>query len=303
MNFIRADIDVDCFSESMSYSHMISLTDVGHPCTELNIQRRMVEPVANMVSKHFYHGKLRTAVDMAQRPNVPKAQAAISRFTGGQTRDLFVWIDYKNSRCDTVGPTQSKVNDMELAACLGLVNEFLQSGIDPKDITLLSPYAAQVSNFRTAVGRGSIPQRAVKMNTVDGYQGDENSVVVVSLTTRENIGFNKEKKRNCVALSRGRDAVVLLCDYSCLDDNTRDKRYIRKLKDIRADCIKKGSYVEMDANTTQFNLPANWDLEVETRQAAGGNEEEDTPAQLAATETGDSKSSTHRLGRLVGWIC
>lgn len=53
----------------------------------------------------------------------------------------------------------------------------------------------------------SARQDRVLVSTVDGYQGEENDIVILSLVRSNddnNIGFLKTDNRVCVALSRAR---------------------------------------------------------------------------------------------------
>lgn len=50
--------------------------------------------------------------------------------------------------------------------------------------------------------------RAIRVTTVDNFQGEENEIIILSLVRSNNgggIGFLKLENRACVALSRARD--------------------------------------------------------------------------------------------------
>lgn len=76
-------------------------------------------------------------------------------------------------------------------------------------VGVISPYVAQVKFIQKKLGTAydNIPGFSVKVRTVDGFQGGEEDIVVIS-TVRSNprgsIGFLDDPKRTNVALTRAR---------------------------------------------------------------------------------------------------
>lgn len=79
--------------------------------------------------------------------------------------------------------------------------------------------------------------KAIRVSSVDGYQGEENEIVLLSLVrsnSNKSIGFLKTSNRVCVALSRAKlgfyiaGNLDLLAQVSSLWKNV--KSYLRKLK-------------------------------------------------------------------------
>ena len=64
-------------------------------------------------------------------------------------------------------------NRSEVAAVERVVRRFLGGGVKKREVTALSMYGGQVAGLRGA-GLG------VEVSTVDGFQGRENDVVIVS---------------------------------------------------------------------------------------------------------------------------
>jgi len=99
--------------------------------------------------------------------------------------------------------------------------------LDPRDIGIISPYFAQtqllVNTFESGwaakrlgklLGRSRASEvQAVEINTVDGFQGREKKVIILS-TVRSNkqgrIGFLTDKRRLNVALTRAKDALFVV---------------------------------------------------------------------------------------------
>lgn len=86
------------------------------------------------------------------------------------------------------------------------------------DFGLISPYKAQVSCLRGLVSRNRFLKSirsSVSINTVDGFQGQERDVIIISLVRsnkNSNIGFLHELRRMNVAMTRARYKLVIIGD-------------------------------------------------------------------------------------------
>lgn len=76
-------------------------------------------------------------------------------------------------------------------------------------IGLISPYASQVAAIRDKLQSkyDNLERFTVKVNSVDGFQGGEEDIIIIS-TVRSNeggsIGFLSNRQRTNVALTRAR---------------------------------------------------------------------------------------------------
>ncbi|GMH54513.1 hypothetical protein TrRE_jg13053, partial [Triparma retinervis] len=92
-----------------------------------------------------------------------------------------------------------------------------ERGVGMGEIAVITPYNAQ-----KALLRGMLEEQGlggVEVNSVDGYQGRERRVVVFSCVRsnrRGDLGFLKDKRRMNVALTRAREALVVVGDLECL---------------------------------------------------------------------------------------
>lgn len=76
-------------------------------------------------------------------------------------------------------------------------------------IGIISPYAAQVTAIREKLGAkyDKIDGFTVKVKSVDGFQGGEEDIIIISTVrsnTRGMIGFVANRQRTNVALTRAR---------------------------------------------------------------------------------------------------
>jgi superfamily I DNA and/or RNA helicase len=98
--------------------------------------------------------------------------------------------------------------------------------LEPKDILVVAPYNAQVSDLLTHVPRASI-------GTVDKFQGQEGAVVIYSLTTSSpedaprGMEFLYSLNRFNVATSRGMTCVIVVGSPRLLEPDCRTPRQMQ----------------------------------------------------------------------------
>src|SRR5258708_19933169 len=90
----------------------------------------------------------------------------------------------------------------------------------PRDLSMavISMYAEQVERLRQALGRRKF-KRAVKIDTVDSFEGREEDLVVISLVRsneRGRIGFLRVPNRLNVPISTARRLVACIADSPTL---------------------------------------------------------------------------------------
>ena len=92
--------------------------------------------------------------------------------------------------------------------------QLLEAGLDPSELGLITPYAGQARLLRQL-----LEDERVEIDSVDGFQGREKDVILLSLV-RSNasgeIGFLKEKRRTHVAITRPRRLLLLVGDSATL---------------------------------------------------------------------------------------
>ena len=90
------------------------------------------------------------------------------------------------------------------------------------DFGLISPYKAQVQYLRQLIKKDAFfkPLRhLITINTVDGFQGQERDVILISLVRANEdgqIGFLNDLRRMNVAITRARMKLIILGDASTL---------------------------------------------------------------------------------------
>ena len=183
----------------------------------LKVQYRMNEEIMRFSSDWFYGGNLQAAAEV--------------KYRGILDYDTpMVWINTEGMDCNEefVGESFGRINKEEAHLTL----EELQTYItrigkhrileEHIDFGLISPYKAQVQYLRQLIRRTPFFKpfhHLISVNTVDGFQGQERDVIVISLVRANDegqIGFLNDLRRMNVAITRARMKLIILGDASTL---------------------------------------------------------------------------------------
>jgi len=109
---------------------------------------------------------------------------------------------------ETLESNSSFVNPHEAGIIARLAVYILQQGYPPSKITILTMYSGQRNLIMDKLRRTSHDDaREIRVSTVDGFQGEENEIILLSLVrsnSNNSIGFLKTSNRVCVGLSRAK---------------------------------------------------------------------------------------------------
>ena len=193
----------------------------------LNVQYRMHQAITRWASDAMYGGQLVAAESVATHTlqdlagpsaldSIPDGIAAAPR-PNLAAPCVLICTDGCDCEEQVDEQTSSKRNPGEAAVAASYVASLLQAGISKHAIALITPYSAQVQQLRAALGPLDLPARAVR--TVDGYQGQESEVVILSMVRsnrRGRVGFLSDDRRINVAVTRARRQVVVIGDTATL---------------------------------------------------------------------------------------
>jgi len=135
-------------------------------------------------------------------------------------KESLIWIDTKKNKQgerSRFGST-SKENVAEAKLIQDIVNRFVRLGLNPKDIGVITPYYDQKKLLHSL-----IESEYIEVDTVDGFQGREKELVLVSLkrsNPKGNIGFLKDLRRLNVSITRARRKLIIIGDSRtvCTDE-------------------------------------------------------------------------------------
>ena len=178
----------------------------------LEIQYRMNEEIMRFSSDWFYQGRLKSAPEVKYR-GILDWDIAMEWFDTDPEGDA----DYGE-----LSDGMSRSNPKEAEQTLDILKRYLEKIGKERileeriDIGLISPYKGQVILLRRMVRRDAFfkPYRhLISINTVDGFQGQERDVIVISMVRANeqgNIGFLSDLRRMNVAITRARMKLILV---------------------------------------------------------------------------------------------
>ena len=182
----------------------------------LTVQYRMHEAIMGFSSQQFYAGEL--IADVSVRDHWLPDLSGVTE--DDVTSPILEFWDTAGAGWDEeLEPDGlSKRNPKEANWVVMQVRKLLDSGVAPDQIAVIAPYAAQVRLIRNRMQLS-----AIEIDTVDGFQGREKEVVIVSLV-RSNpegeIGFLADTRRTNVALTRAKRALRVIGDSATLANDS-----------------------------------------------------------------------------------
>ena len=210
--------------------------------TLLKIQYRMNDEIMRFSSDWFYGGKVESApqikyrsvldydhpitwIDTSNEENqitiegedAPEDSASTSSSVSAanQNSDL-------NFKEQFVGESFGRINKAEAELTLLTLAEYFTKISKRRvleeriDVGIISPYRAQVQYLKKLIKKYEFfkpYRRLISVNTVDGFQGQERDVILISLVRSNDegqIGFLKDLRRMNVAMTRARMKLIIL---------------------------------------------------------------------------------------------
>jgi predicted DNA helicase len=195
----------------------------------LDMQYRMNEAIAEFPNREFYEGKLK-AVEQVKRHTLLDLLPDFSV----QDEDVkpFLFIDTGGSgKCveQVRKGSTSRENIGEARLVKDIAERLLREGIPPEDIAIISPYDDQVSLIKRMIRVDGL-----EIKTVDGFQGREKEVVIVSFvrsSVSRTMGFLKDLRRLNVSITRAKRKLVLIGDSTTLETDGCYNRLITLAKE------------------------------------------------------------------------
>ena len=219
----------------------------NHPesVTLLKMQYRMNEEIMRFSSDWFYGNQVESAPEVKYRSildlDIPMTWIDTSQFEERgerkEERDLSA-AEHSHStfhsppsslfKEEFVGESFGRINKAEAElTLLALEQYFKKIGktriLDERlDVGVISPYRAQVQYLRRLFKKREFfkPYRhLISVNTVDGFQGQERDIILISLVRANDegqIGFLRDLRRMNVAITRARMKLIILGDASTM---------------------------------------------------------------------------------------
>ncbi|EIW59483.1 uncharacterized protein TRAVEDRAFT_71533 [Trametes versicolor FP-101664 SS1] len=207
----------------------------------LSIQYRMHPDISQLPSNLFYGGRLLDGPDMAEKTK--RAWQTHPKF--GTYRFFNVQAGVEES-----GAGHSLVNRAEAQVAVALYNrlckEFSSANMDFK-VGVISMYRGQILELRRAFQQrfGEEVLSMVDFNTVDGFQGQEKDIIILSCVRAgpgvQTVGFLRDVRRMNVALTRAKASLFVLGNAPTLERS--DETWRKIVENARS----RSSLVNVDA--------------------------------------------------------
>ena len=204
--------------------------------TLLKIQYRMNDEIMRFSSDWFYGGKVESApqikyrsvldydhpitwIDTSNEENQITIEGEDSPEDSASAANQNSDLNFKEQ---FVGESFGRINKAEAELTLLTLAEYFTKISKRRvleeriDVGIISPYRAQVQYLKKLIKKYEFfkpYRRLISVNTVDGFQGQERDVILISLVRSNDegqIGFLKDLRRMNVAMTRARMKLIIL---------------------------------------------------------------------------------------------
>ena len=206
--------------------------------TLLKMQYRMNEEIMRFSSDWFYGNMVESAPEVKYRSildfDIPMTWIDTSQFA----------VDGLQFTEEFVGESFGRINKAEAELTLLVLEEYFkkigkQRVLDERlDVGIISPYRAQVQYLRRQIKKKewAKPYRQlISVNTVDGFQGQERDIILISLVRANDdgqIGFLRDLRRMNVAITRARMKLIILGDASTMTQHPFYRKLYNYIEDL-----------------------------------------------------------------------
>lgn len=216
--------------------------------TLLKVQYRMNEEIMRFSSNWFYGGQVESAPQIKYRGILDYDNPMVwidtsdssleNQSEGGQNEDKSIFKE------QFVGESFGRINKGEAELTLQtLQSYFMKIGkqriLDERiDVGVISPYRAQVQYLRGLIKKREFfkPYRSlISVNTVDGFQGQERDVILISLVRSNDagqIGFLRDLRRMNVAITRARMKLIILGNVQTMTQHPFYKKLWESIEQV-----------------------------------------------------------------------
>ena len=183
----------------------------------LNVQYRMNSLLMKFPNREFYNNGLKSdsSVDDITINDI---------LTSQHEEKALLFIDtseVEDNREMHLKDSKSIINDLEADISVSIAQDYLNAGAGEDDIGIISPYADQVKLIQE--------KTPVEVKTVDGFQGREKEIIIISTVrsnSHGNIGFLKDLRRLNVAITRAKRKLIIIGNANTLITNPTYARLI-----------------------------------------------------------------------------
>ncbi len=207
----RMNEDIMRFSSDWFYHNLMvaapevknrSILDLDRPITWIDTEKTLPQPLPEMEGSSNTFEQEKVIVGEQRSNYSPPSQGGAG---GGSVSN----------------ESEARLTILALQAYFELIGK--QRILDERlDVGVISPYRAQVQLLRQLLKKNEALKpfrRLISVNTVDGFQGQERDIIVISMVRSNDegqIGFLRDLRRMNVAMTRARMKLIILGDRKTL---------------------------------------------------------------------------------------
>ena len=200
----------------------------------LKVQYRMNDSIMRFSSDWFYKGEVVSDTSVHNRGILDYDHPML-------------WIstsDDLEAKEEFVGENHGRINKPEAELTVNTLKDYINKigirrYIDEKlDVGIISPYRVQTQYIRSLIKHDAFfrsIRHTISVNTVDGFQGQERDIIMISLVRSNDqgqIGFLNDLRRMNVAITRARMKLIIIGNSSTLSHHPFYKKlyeYVQSL--------------------------------------------------------------------------
>ena len=225
--------------------------------TLLQMQYRMNEEIMRFSSDWFYGNRVESAPEVKFRSildlDIPMEWIDTSEMRNVDDKSIEETTENSLSLPDSsffreqfVGESFGRINKAEAELTLLTLEQYFERIGKTRilnerlDVGIISPYRAQVQYLRHRIKKHEYfkPFRQlISVNTVDGFQGQERDIILISLVRSNDegqIGFLRDLRRMNVAITRARMKLIILGDSQTMTRHPFYQRLYEYIKALKA---------------------------------------------------------------------
>ena len=217
--------------------------------TLLKVQYRMNDSIMKFSSDWFYHGEVESDGSVKHR-SVLDYEHPIEWIDGNEMLQQVNQELKEEEKLDIdfaeqfIGENHGRINKAEAELVLSTLNNYINKIGQERflaerlDVGIISPYKVQTQYLRQQIRKRAEfrPFRQViSVNTVDGFQGQERDIIMISLVRSNDngqIGFLSDLRRMNVAMTRARMKLIIFGDKSTLQHHAFYRKLIQYVEEV-----------------------------------------------------------------------
>jgi superfamily I DNA and/or RNA helicase len=141
-----------------------------------------------------------------------------------------VFINASEGQEKAIAEGFSFYNEAEQILVQKVADNLLSSRLFPEDIGIISPYDQQVSQLKR-----KLKGYQIEIKTVDGFQGREKEVIIISLVRANSygkLGFLKDYRRLNVAITRAKRKLIIIGHADTLNQDEVYHKFLQSIPSL-----------------------------------------------------------------------